>query len=210
MGILAPLFLLEALIITIGTPIGVGQLAGQAAGIAAAFVGSIPSTIPFRNTITRFLPTFPMIVPNWTVFGTTNSGIRGSGNITIPARDQTMVALTVAGPAHIFGIQADLAGGPDQTYSLTWANLVPDPDKFTWQVSGTAADGGPIGLTPLSQRGGFAASFPLPMNVRPGRYPFALAVNATETSGLDSTKELIASSSIGVAVVVRKNPKILP
>jgi hypothetical protein len=83
-----------------------------------------------------------MIFPSWRFFGTTNSGMRGLGVLSILARDQSMVGLAIQGPAAIRGYLGDLAGGVDQAYGLAWPNLLPDPDKFTWSVLGTATAGG--------------------------------------------------------------------
>ena len=210
LGLISPVFLLEALTITVATPIAVGVLAGQATSIASAFVASIPTSVPFKNTISPLLPNFPKLVPNWTFFGATNTGMLGLGIITVQARDQSMVSLALSGLSTIAGYQADLAGGADQTYNLAWANLAPDPDKFTWSVTGAGIASGSIGLAPLSQRGAFLASFPLPLNVNVGHFSFNLAVAATETSGQDPTQTLKASASKKVTVNVLKNPKQLP
>jgi hypothetical protein len=210
-GFLSPLFFFEALFITLATPAGVAAAAGQVSSIATSLVNSIPSNIPFRNTISPALPDFPVVVLDWGPrFGATNSGIIGLGTLTIQARTQAMVSLALAGPIAITGFQVDLAGGVDQTYSVAFPNLIPDSDKFTWAVSGSGSDNGSITANPLSQRGAFVATFPLPFTVKPGRFPFKLTVNATETSGTNAANTLTAKTSMKVTLNVLKNPKPLP
>jgi hypothetical protein len=188
----------------------VRAVAGQATAIATSVVGSIPSRVPFKNPDFLFFPNFPLVVPNWTIFGATASGLSGMGVVTVQGRNQTMVGLTLRGPTAIKGFQFDLARGVDQIYTLNWSNLVPDPDRFTWTLSGTAADGGVIGLAPLSQTGSFIVSFALPEKLSLGTYPFKLTVNAVETSGLDPTKTLSATTSADIRIHVLQNPEELP
>ena len=104
----------------------------------------------------------------------------------------------------------DFAGGVDQTYALALMNFAPDKDKFTWHVSGPTSDSGAIVFDPLSQRAVFNASFPLAVNVKPGAYEFTLRVDATETSGLDTSETLSTSIETSVNVDVLKNPKLQP
>jgi hypothetical protein len=210
LGAFFPAFLAEALIVTIAVSEGVRGVAGQATAIATSVVGSIPSRVPFKNPHFVLFPDFPMVVPNWTVFGATASGLSGMGVVTVQGRDQTMVRLTLTGPTIIHMFQLDLAEGVDKIYTLNWSNLVPDPDKFTWTLSGTAADGGVIGVAPLSQTGRFIVSFPLPQKTPLGTYPFKLTVNAVETSGLHPAKTLSATTSADIRIDVLQNPKVLP
>jgi hypothetical protein len=210
MGFIFPAFWAEALIVTIVVSEGVRGVAGQATAIAASVVGSIPSRVPFKNPDFLLFPNFPMVVPNWTIFGATASGLSGMGVVTVQDRDQAMIGLTLRGPTAIKGFQLDLAGGVDKIYALNWSNLVPDPDKFTWTLSGTASDGGVIGVAPLSQTGSFIVSFALPEKLLLGTYPFKLTVNAVETSGLDPTKTLSATTSADIEIHVLQNPEELP
>jgi hypothetical protein len=215
-GLIFPPFLAESLYITNATPGGVGEAAGLANGIATTLVGGIPPSIPLSseelksNDFSLGLD-FPMMLLNWGFFGVSNfegGGMAGNGTISIAERDQTMVTITLEGPTRIGGYQADLKGGTDQTYIVTLANLV--PDLITWQISGDTTYGGAISPSPWSQRCGFVATFPLPLDVKPGLYHFTLDVTATETSGLGSNQILTASSSTNVTVTVERNPKVQP
>lgn len=191
------------------------QVADQVTGLVQSLVAGIPSRIPFSNTTfpsSPFLtlPDFPTFIPNWTAFGVDNSGILGGGTATIEARDQSIANISVSGSNFIAGYQEDLAGGAGQTYTFTLANLSPDPDKFSWQVSGTGSTGDSIDRNSFDQGGSFAVDFPLPEKVKPGTFPFNLVVSANETCGSDSNKTLTASASRTVQVEVLPNPKTSP
>jgi len=186
-----------------------GGISDKITGTVGSFIARLPPRIPCRNTMFPsgfHVADFPALVFNWKAFGATDSGIFADGAISIEARDQNEVALTVSGSGLITGPQNELAGGADQTYSFSLVNLAPDPDKFGWQVSGKGSDEGSIDRTPLSQAGDFGVDFPLPFNVAPGNFPFTLAVNATETCGSDPSKTLSSSFSKKVEVRVTKNP----
>jgi hypothetical protein len=183
-------------------------------GIIATLLAGIPTRIPFSNTL---LPQtaligldFPVLVPNWKSFGVTGSAIQGTGTTSTEERDQSMVSMTIDGPANLFGSQAEFAGGALSTYNFNLINLAPDPDKFQWQVSGTNSKEGSIDRLTFEETGGFGAFFPLPRKVRLGTFPFTLSVDATETCGTDPQKKLSASNSRAVNVKVKKNPKVEP
>jgi hypothetical protein len=215
-GLISPVFLfpflLEAVIVHVGVPIAFGQVASQAASIVSSFVASLPGSVSFRGGTSDFLGNFPILIPNWTRFGTANSGLLGLGTLLLETRTQAMVALTIDGPSNIGGFQIDLAGGVSQTYDLSWTNLIPDSDKFTWKLfeGNTEVDGGIISFAPGSQQGSIDATFPLPQNVKPGSFRFTLTVDATETSGRDASQTLRATPKMNVTVTVKKNPKKLP
>lgn len=213
-GFLFPIFEL-ALLGALGAVSSVGgQVGGQITGIMASLLAGIPSRIPFHNTDLPAsplpLPDFPTLLPNWKSFGVTNSGIIGTGTTTIEARDQTMAALATRGARHIVGYQEDLAGGAGQGYTFTLHDLAPDAGKFSWQASGAGSDRGAIEVEPFEQAGSFGVVFPLPLDVKPGKYPFTLAVHASETCGTNPSKTLSGSASIPVLVEVVKNPKTPP
>jgi hypothetical protein len=189
------------------------EIAGQITGLVQPLIESIPPRIPIKSTVLPSVPPppdFPTFVLDWRSFEVTGSEILGTGTTTIVARDQSMVAMSIDGAKHILGYQEDLAGGAGQTYGFTLANLAPDPDKFKWQVSGTGSTAGPIERGPFDQGGSLGVVFPLPLDVKPGTYPFDLAVTATETCGTDPRKTLNASSSTGVSVEVKENPVVSP
>src|SRR5215467_299888 len=192
----------------------VGKISGMVDGLAGPLVAGIPSRVPFKNTaippIPLPVPDFPVLIPDWRSFGADSGGIIGTGTSTIAPRDQSMVALAVHGSSHIQGYQEDIAGGAGQTYGCTLTNLAPDPDKFSWHVSGTATSGGAIPLGAFDQGGSFGADFPLPLKVVPATYSFTLATTATETCGTDPSKTLHAATSMAVRVEVKPNPKIPP
>src|SRR5262249_8951306 len=179
--------------------------------LAGPLVAGIPSRVPFKNTaippIPLPVPDFPVLIPDWRSFGADSGGIIGTGTSTIAPRDQTNVALAVHGSSPIPGCQEDLAGLPD---GCTLTTLAPDPDKFSWHVSGAATSGGAIPLGAFDQGGSFGADFPLPLKVVPATYPFTLATTATETCGTDPSKTLHAATSMAARVEVKPNPKIPP
>jgi hypothetical protein len=207
-GLFAPVFLLEATLLTLTTTAGVIVVTGAASAVAASLFASMPPSIPVRSTeafkAINASNHFPVVFLNWKKFGATSSAIVATGNISIGARDQSEVALTIAGPRTITGQEHDLAGGVDETYSFNLVNLVPDDDKFMWRVDGAAIDGntftGPISRdSSLSVRGQFTVTFPLPLDIETGSYPVTLTVTATETDGAN---KLAKSASIVVTVVV--------
>jgi hypothetical protein len=159
--------------------------------------------VPFRNPFPLgVLPDFPSIVPSWTRFGATAAGISGSASLAIPARAQSTVAVTLQGPTALFLPPVDAAGGVQQSYRLTWTNIVPDPGSFSWSVTGAGQDGGPIALDPMSFGGVISVNLPLPWSVATGTHDFKLTVTATETRTGDPMKSLIGPTSIDVRVHV--------
>ena len=191
-----------------------GQIAGKINGIAGPLISGIPSRIPFRNTalppIPLAVPDFPVLIPDWQTLRADGTGILGTGTTIIAPRDQTMVSLSIDGVNYIPVYQGDIAGGTGQTYNYTLVNLAPDSDKFNWQVSGSGSRSGSIQLGAFGQAGSFGADFKLSFKTKPGIYPFALTVNATETCGTDPSKTLSASTSMAVQVEVKQKPKTSP
>ena len=214
-GFLFPLFGL-ALLGALGVvSSAAGKIAGKINGVAAPLIAGIPTRIPFQNTMLpcvppEILPDFPTLVPNWTFFGANSSGILGTATTAIEPRTQSTASLSISGPGFLEGYQEDLAGGAAMTYNFTLVDLIPDTDKFTWQVSGTHSSGGAISLGTLAQSGSFNAYFGLPLRVAPGTYPFTLAATGTETCASDPSKTLTGSASTAVRLEVRPNPKIPP
>jgi hypothetical protein len=201
---------LASLVGFFGIEVG-NQTGAQVTGIMSALLASLPTRVPFRNTLLPDLPPppdFPAIVFDWRSLGVIDSSIVGTGTTSLIARDQSMVAMIVGGSRHIVGYQDDLTGGVGQTYHYALANFAPDANRFAWQVSGTGSDGGPIDIVPFDQGGSFTVDFPLPLKVKPGNFPFVLAVTGTETSGTDPNKTLTATSSLTVRLEVLKNPII--
>jgi hypothetical protein len=214
-GFLFPVFGLTLLGALGAVSVAAGRIAGKINGVAGPLIAGIPTRIPFRNTMLPpvplgQVPDFPTLVPNWRSFGANTSGIVGTGTTAIEARNQSTAALTISGAGFIQGYQEDLAGGAGQTYSFALVDLVPDADKFNWQVTGTHSGGGSIALRTFAQSGSFNAYFRLPISVRPATYPFTLATNAIETCGSDPSKTLTGSASMAVRVEVKPNPKIPP
>jgi hypothetical protein len=190
-----------------------GQAASTVSGIVTPLVAAIPQRIPFRSSL---LPAavagphdFPAAVPDWAIFEATDSAIVGTGTTTIVERNQSQVGLSLSGPTTIRGYQGDLSGGAGQVYHFSLTDLVPDGKVVHWQVSGTGAAHGSVGVPAFGQEGRLAVEFPLPIGVKPGTYPFTLTVNAAETSGTDAAKTLSASASLAVHVEVVK-PKEAP
>jgi len=189
-----------------------GAAAEQISGIMGPLLAGLPPRIPFGNMDLPSsvpLPDFPTLVLNWKFFGVDDSSnIFGQGTTTLLARDQTTVALSISGLTHIQGVQEEMAGGALQSYGYTLFDLAPDPDKFSWQVFGTGSDAGTIDRGPFDQSGSVNVDFPLPLNVKLGKFPFTLAADATETCESDPTKKLTASSTTQVEVEVLKNPVV--
>jgi hypothetical protein len=210
-GFIFPIFDL-ALLGALGyLSVSAGDASDQFNGIVEPLIAGFPPQIPFSNSMLPPgvpAPDFPVLILNWKTFGTTASGIVGTGTTALENRDQSMVALSINGSGHISGYQEDLAGGAGQNYRYTLANLAPDADKFKWQTSGTHTESGAISRDNFDQSGNFNAQFSLPLKVTPNKYPFTLTVNATETCGSDPNKKLSASTSTSVTVEVKKNPKV--
>jgi hypothetical protein len=210
-GLIFPIFDL-ALLGALGyLSVSAGDASDQFNGIVQPLIAGFPPQIPFSNAMLPKgvpAPDFPVLILNWKTFGTTASGIVGTGTTALENRDQSMVALSINGSSYISGYQVDLAGGAGQNYRYTLVNLAPDADKFRWQTSGTLPDSGVINRDNFDQSGNFNATFKLPLKVTPNKYSFTLAVSATETCGSDPKKKLSASSSTSVIVEVKKNPKV--
>jgi hypothetical protein len=210
-GIIFPIFDLALLGAFGYLSVSAGDAGSQFNGIVQPLIAGFPPQIPFSNSMLPHgvpAPDFPVLILNWKTFGTTTSGIVGTGTTALENRDQSMVSLSVNGANFISGFQEDLAGGAGQNYRYTLGNLAPDADKFKWQTSGAHSEGSSISRDNFDQSGNFNAIFNLPLKVTPNEYKFTLAVDATETCGSDPKKKLTASSSKSVTVDVKKNPKV--
>jgi hypothetical protein len=210
-GVLLPPFGAALLAITAIASSVASDASDQAHGLAASVVAGIPPRIPLRNTdLGVDDPAFPTVVPDWDAFGTTQDGILATGTAGIQARTQSSVAMSINGAGYIEGIQSELAGGAASHYSIALTDLTPDPGHFTWQVTGTDTDTGPVAAGPFGLGGTADVDFPLPLDVAPGEYEFLLTVNATETCGTDPMQTLTATASRPVRVKVKKDPIIIP
>jgi hypothetical protein len=210
-GVLLPPFGAALLAITAIASAVASDASDQANGLAGAVVAGIPPRIPLHNTDLGVEdPQFPSLVPDWTMFGTTQDGIQATGTVAIQDRDQSTVAMSIEGAGYIEGIQSELAGGAGNRYSINLTDLLPDAGHFTWEVSGAGSDTGQVDPGAFGISGGADVDFPLPLDVVPGDYEFVLTVNATETCGTDSTKTLTATASRPVRVRVKKDPVIIP
>jgi hypothetical protein len=203
-GTLVPAIGLGLVGLFVGTNIGVNSAAGQAAGILTNYLAALPPWFPFRNSsvphdLQPLFP-FPMAVLNFDSFGCTASALVGAGSIGMTNRDQSMVALSLAGassyPNYSFGIES--------VYSVGLTAFEPDNDHMTWQVSGSTKKS-PVSTDPVFQAGSFPAEFPVPHNNAPGKYSFTLSVTGTETCASDPTKTLSGTISKAVSVTVLKN-----
>lgn len=189
-----------------------GEISNQVNGVMAPLLAGIPTRFPFRNTDLPIPspPDFPALEPTWLSFGITGSTVVGTGTADVVARSQAGAALSVTGAGTIIGYQADLAGGAGQGYQFQLIDLAPDAGAFTWSVTGTGTDAGPIDDAPFTQAGSFDVDFPLSLHVAPGTYSFQLTVSATETCGTDPSKTLHATASRPVKVTAKPNPKTPP
>jgi hypothetical protein len=185
----------------------------QITGLMQSLVAGIPPTFPFRNTLLPFdvstPPEFPAIVLFWSSFAAAKSGILGSGDLSIEARNQDEVSLSIDGPNQISGNEGELAGNVQRDYSFTLGNLAPDADKFTWHVSGGSGTRSGSIESNFGLGGTFTVDFPLPLHAV-GKFGFTLTVTATETCGTDSTKTLNASTSMAVVFEIKHvvNPQL--
>ena len=210
-GTLLPPFGAALLAITAIASSVASDASDQAHGLAASVVAGIPPRIPLRNTDLGVNdPAFPTVVPDWDTFGTTPDGILATGTAGIQARTQSTAAMSINGAGYIEGIQSELAGGAANRYGIVLTDLAPDPGHFTWQVTGTDTDAGPVAAGPFDISGTADVDFPLPLDVVPGDYEFLLTVNATETCGTDPAQTLTASAGRPVRVKVNKDPIIIP
>lgn len=184
----------------------------QITGLMQPLVAGIPPRFPFRNTLLPIQvpnpPDFPTMVLQWKSFRATTAGLLGSGLLTIEARDQSEVALSINGPHAISGTEGELAGNVRIDYSFSLSNLAPDEDKFTWHVSGAGTRGGKIDST-LGLGGTFTVDFPLPLRAS-GKYAFTLTVTGTETSGTAGRTPLSASASMAVVFDIKstRQPRV--
>lgn len=141
-----------------------------------------------------------MAVVNFDSFGCTPSALVGAGSIGMTNRDQSMVALSLAGassyPNYSFGIES--------VYHVGLTAFEPDNDRMTWQVTGSTKKSA-VSTDPVFQAGSFLAEFPVPHNNPPGKYSFTLSVTGTETCATDSSKTLSAAVSKPISVTVLKN-----
>ncbi len=209
-GVLLPPFGAALLAITAVASAVASGASDQANGLAAPVVASIPARIPLHDTdIGAGQPQFPTLVPDWTMFGTTQDGMLATGTAAIQSRDQSTVAMSVNGAGFIEGIQDDLAGGAANRYSINMTDLLPDAGRFTWNVTGAGTSAGQVAPGPFGISGTADVDFPLPLHVDPGDYEFLLTVNATETCGTDPAKTLTGTASLPVRVKVDKNPIII-
>jgi hypothetical protein len=210
-GIIFPIFHFALLGAFGYLSVSAGDASDQFNGIVQPLIAGFPPQIPFSNAMLPAgvpAPDFPVLILNWKTFGTTTSGIVGTGTTALENRNQSMVSLSVNGANFISGYQEDLAGGAGQNYRYALGNLAPDADKFKWQTSGAHSEGSSIGRNNFDQSGNFNAIFSLPLKVTPNEYKFTLTVDATETCGSDPKKTLTGSSSKSVTVDVKKNPKV--
>jgi hypothetical protein len=191
-----------------------GDADREITGIMQPLVAAMPPRFPFRNTLLPFglatPPDFPAIVLDWKAFRANSGGILGMGLLTIEARIQSEVELSIDGQRFISGFQGELAGNVRSDYSFQMVNLAPDRDKFTWHVSGAAGTRSGAIDSVLGLGGKFTADFPLPLHAGPGKYPFTLTVSAAETCGTDPTKTLTASAQLAVVLDVKAvhNPQL--
>lgn len=182
---------------------GVDEGASTATGILSGFLSALPAWIPFRDSsvpsaIRSSFP-FPMAVLNFDSFGTTDTAIVGAGSIGIAARDQTMVSVSVTGPSDY----PNYSYGIEGAYTASLIAFEPDNDQMVAQVSGTPKKI-TFGTDPFFQQGGFATDLPLPAKPSPGKYPFTISVNATETCASDPSRKLTGSASKAVTATVVK------
>jgi hypothetical protein len=141
------------------------------------------------------LPIFPVIVPNWTSFLVTGTGIPGTANSTIQARGYSSTAIAVSGTGEIVGYQFDLSFGTSRQHVFTPTRLVPDDNSLTLTVShaGTSK-GGPVSVdSGFNLSCGYTAFLALRRDRAPGVYPITLSSSGTETCGTDPGLKLTGS-----------------
>ena len=182
-------------------------------GLASSFLGSIPARIPFGNRAISLspdskLPDFPSLDFFWNSFAATSAGLVGAGITDIAARTQSDVSIILHGPDSFQGYQDTIVEFTDPTMGYILENITPDPDKFSWKISGAGSATNTLeSPSPAVQAGDFFPHFPLPLKVPAGDYQFNLAVNAVETCQSDATKTLTGAASKAILFRVRKRPQ---
>lgn len=179
------------------------SISGKVESNIATVLNDLPAWIPFRSST---LPDsfqadfpFPMAVLNFKSFGTSTSGIVGSGSGSLANRDQTMVALNLIGPSSFPNYSYGIIG----SYEVLLTAFDPDNNQMTWQMSGVPRTN-IVNIDAFSQEGSFATTFPIPGRASSGNYTFTLSVNGEETCATDPTKVLNGSTSLLVTVTVAK------
>jgi hypothetical protein len=188
---------------------GVSRSADGTHGVAAPLAADLPTRIPFRNTAFPGGPIaidFPALVANWATFGVTPTGVLGTADATIQARDQDMAALTVGGPGFVRVPPGEFTAS--QVYTIGLPNLAPDSSALAWQLwssidNVTRHDTLDVGA--FAQSAFLDVDFPMPLHVPPGTYRFVLSVSAIETCGTDPAKTLSAAASRELHVQVPKH-----
>ncbi|HVU48901.1 MAG TPA: hypothetical protein VHD85_22430 [Terracidiphilus sp.] len=203
-GFLVPAIGLGLASLFVIADVGIGNVTGKATGILTDYLAALPPWFPFRNSsvpddLQPLFP-FPMAVLNFDSFGCTSNALVAAGSIGMTNRDQSMVAVSLAGassfPNYSFGIES--------VYTARLTAFEPDNDRMTWQVSGSPLKHS-FSTDPVFQAGSFPAEFPITLKTAPGHYTFTLSATGTETCASDASKTLSGTASKKVSVTVVKN-----
>jgi hypothetical protein len=163
-------------------------------------VGSLPKGFPG-------IPDFPRLVLTWPSFGTSPTGILGTGTTTLDGRDSSMVTVVVdAAQQEITGSAAELPRIVNVACMWSLINIVPDKNGLSWSVAGASRGSGSLDPSVAS----FTAPLHLPQPPIPGNtYLFSVTVTAVETS-IKAAQPLTGSGSVAIRVVVNKASKNPP
>ncbi|HLI94458.1 MAG TPA: hypothetical protein VKT72_00035 [Candidatus Baltobacteraceae bacterium] len=155
----------------------------------------LPAWIPFRSSsLPQSLQAgypFPMAVLNFDSFGTSDSGITGTGSGCLANRDQSMVAVSLNGPGSV----PDYSLGTEVNYDVVLMAFEPNNDQMTWQLNNVANT---VDIDQFSQEGQFSTTFPTYTSGNGG--PFSLSVSGTETCATDPAQVLNGSAALLVDV----------
>ena len=172
LGIIMPVFLAEATVVTVAVPLIAGGSSGRVGLIVAGILGNIPPSIPFKSDPDSLITDFPKVALNWTRFGASATGIFGLGTLSLATRSP---CIKLSGPHSILGRRAD--GGVDQPYSAIWSEIL--PDTFSGSVSPPPGSLSQGQITPSS--GDFTATFEWPETpLTPLTFKAALNLKAVE------------------------------
>jgi hypothetical protein len=189
-----------------GTAIVEGDVQGKVESVINNVLDKLPAWIPISNSslstdsgpgssptsLQNEFP-FPMLVLNFSSFGTNESGIIGAGMGSLADRDQSMVAVSLSGSKSL----PKYSPGSQSSYDVSLTAFEPDNDQMTWQVSGGGSTG-TVDIGSFSQEGSFSTAFP----ISSGSKTFTISVSGTETCATDPTKTLTGSASLAVDVTV--------
>lgn len=188
--------------------------AAQGGSVASILAADLPTNVPFHNDALpgfSFDIDFPVLVADWATFGVDSSGILGTGDATVQARDQSMVSIAIDGPDFVQVPPGEFNANEVLTVVLT--NLAPDGGVVTWQLWSALDDStktGTLGVGNVSQSASLDVDYPMPLHTSPGDYRYVVTVSAAETCATDATKTLTGTATKEITVRMPASREPLP